>query len=82
MSGRDWAALEPCGTAAAYKRHLRQGKPVRCVTCLQGEARRWQDKDQAAKEARYAIRRQRYAEARAAGLSPREANRARSRRAA
>lgn len=35
--GNRRADLKPCGTTAAYRRHLRHdGKPVRCRTCLQG----------------------------------------------
>lgn len=40
---------EPCGTPAAYRRHLRhQGKPVRCESCLQAERRRFADLRRAA----------------------------------
>lgn len=43
-SGYEWADVKPCGTAAAYRRHLRrQGKPVRCESCLQAERRKYQD---------------------------------------
>ena len=36
--------VEPCGTPAAYRRHLRhEGKPVRCLPCLRAEARRNED---------------------------------------
>ncbi|HEY1705923.1 MAG TPA: hypothetical protein VGG75_40080 [Trebonia sp.] len=36
--------VKPCGTTAAYRRHLRhQGKPVRCETCLQAERRKGAD---------------------------------------
>jgi hypothetical protein len=43
-SGYQWADVKPCGTAAAYRRHLRRnGKPVRCETCLQAERRKYQD---------------------------------------
>lgn len=41
-----WSDLDvkPCGTTAAYRRHLRrQGKPVRCEPCLQAERRKYQD---------------------------------------
>ncbi len=32
--------LEPCGTPAAYKRHLRQeGSPVTCEECLDAKKR-------------------------------------------
>ncbi len=34
--------LEPCGTVAAYRRHLRnEGKPVTCAACLQAVADDW-----------------------------------------
>jgi hypothetical protein len=37
--------LKPCGTPAAYRRHLRrQGKPVRCESCLQALRRKYQDR--------------------------------------
>jgi hypothetical protein len=35
--------LEPCGTRAAYRRHLRRGDPVD-ESCRQAEARAWQDR--------------------------------------
>lgn len=39
--GYQWADVKPCGTTAAYRRHLRRdGKPVRCESCLQAERRR------------------------------------------
>jgi hypothetical protein len=72
-SGYQWLDVKACGTPAAYRRHLRlQGKPVRCETCLQGERRRAQDGPN--REAFNARRRERYAAARAAGMSAREAN--------
>ena len=62
----DW-----CGTAARYRWHLRhEGKPVRCQPCLQAERIR----DDRARDAYNARRRQRYAEARAAGMTSRQAN--------
>jgi hypothetical protein len=37
--------VEPCGTAAAYRRHLRrEGTPVRCEPCLAAERREGEDK--------------------------------------
>ena len=43
-SGYQWADVKPCGTTAGYRRHLRrQGKPVRCESCLQAERRRFTD---------------------------------------
>jgi hypothetical protein len=80
MTFPDWQ-LRPHGTAAAYRRHLRrEGKPVRCPVCLEGEALRQQEwKDRTAYNA---ARRQRYADAVAAGLSKAEALRVRDRRAA
>jgi hypothetical protein len=47
-SSNQWSDLDlkPCGTTAAYRRHLRrQGKPVRCESCLQGERRRVADRN-------------------------------------
>lgn len=45
--GRPWYDVKPCGTPAAYRRHLRrEGKPVRCLTCLRAEARRNEDRRQ------------------------------------
>ena len=38
----DWD-LEPCGTLAAYRRHLRRGDPVD-ETCRQAVARSWHDR--------------------------------------
>jgi hypothetical protein len=70
----DWR-LRPHGTLAAYRRHYRRGTPV-CEACRQAKARSSQTpKDNAA-------RRERYAQARAAGMSWRDADRARDRRAA
>lgn len=44
-SGYQWADVKPCGTHAAYQRHRRRdGAPVRCETCLQGERRRTGDR--------------------------------------
>jgi hypothetical protein len=43
----DWAARKPHGTAAAYRRHLRNGdKPVRahCPSCADAEAVRAADR--------------------------------------
>jgi hypothetical protein len=43
--GYQWPDVKPCGTTAAYRRHLRRhGAPVRCETCLQAERRRWEDR--------------------------------------
>lgn len=44
----EWWQLQPCGTAAAYKRHLRKdGKPVRCPRCLEGERVRTSERERA-----------------------------------
>jgi hypothetical protein len=37
------AYLEPCGTLAAYRRHLRRGDPVD-ESCRQAVVRDWQDR--------------------------------------
>ena len=47
MSGKrgarwDWAAVQPCGTRAAYKRHKRRGERA-CESCLQANTRAVQD---------------------------------------
>jgi hypothetical protein len=43
-SGYQWLDVRPCGTPAAYRRHLRrEGKPVKCRRCLDAEARRTAD---------------------------------------
>lgn len=63
--------MKPHGTRARYRRHLRdEGKPVRCEPCLQAERRRNRND----KERNNALRRERYAAARAAGLSARQAS--------
>jgi hypothetical protein len=42
--GVHWADPEPCGSPAAYRRHLRrEGAPVRCQACLAAERRRRDD---------------------------------------
>lgn len=47
--GYQQADVKPCGTAAAYRRHLRrQGAPVRCESCLKAEQRRNEDRRLAA----------------------------------
>lgn len=62
----DW-----CGTPARYRWHLRhEGKPVRCQPCLRAERIR----DDRARDEYNARRRERYAEARAAGMTARQAN--------
>jgi hypothetical protein len=38
-----WADVKPCGTTAAYRRHLRHGERA-CESCLQAERRDWQDR--------------------------------------
>lgn len=78
-----WADPKPCGTEAAYRRHLRrEGAPVRCEPCLQAERRRnednWQDDDW--REAYNARRREQYAAARAAGMTAAQATRAKDQR--
>jgi hypothetical protein len=46
-----WADVKPCGTASAYRRHLRHGEKA-CFSCRQAEARRRQDaRDRARMEA-------------------------------
>ncbi len=43
--GNRRADVRPCGTSAAYQRHRRrEGIPVLCRTCLQGERRRGTDR--------------------------------------
>jgi hypothetical protein len=43
-SGYLWLDVRPCGTRAAYRRHLRRtGKPVTCEKCLAAEARKGDD---------------------------------------
>lgn len=50
--GYRWADVKPHGTAAAYQRHRRRdGVPVRCETCLQGERRRAEDRRAALRRA-------------------------------
>jgi hypothetical protein len=59
------------GTRARYRWHLRhEGPPVRCESCLQAERRR----SDRARDRDNARRRERYAEARAAGLTSRQAS--------
>ena len=61
------------GTAARYRWHLRhEGKPVTCRRCLKAESRRAEDSP--GRQARNARRRERYAAARAAGLTARQAS--------
>jgi hypothetical protein len=40
---RDWAALRPCGTLAAYRRHLRHSEKP-CEPCAQANRRDWADR--------------------------------------
>lgn len=79
MSRRPAWDLSPHGTAAAYRRHLRHDEKP-CDACTEAEARRQFARP--GKDAWNARRRERYAAARAAGLSYDEAHAARSRRAA
>jgi hypothetical protein len=77
--------VEPCGTTAAYRRHLRrEGAPVRCEPCLAAERRdsadNWQDDDW--REAYNARRREQYAAARAAGMTAEQATRRKDQRRA
>jgi len=67
----DWAALKPCGTSAAYRRHLRHGERP-CDSCKAAQARDFHDNRAAAV---YAARNARYAALRAQGKTSREANR-------
>jgi hypothetical protein len=41
ITGRRWADPQPCGTPAAYRRHLRHGERP-CLSCRQAESRRQQ----------------------------------------
>jgi hypothetical protein len=63
---------EPCGTRSAYRRHKRLGEDP-CESCKQAERRAWGDRND------NGARRQRYADALAAGMSPAEAKKMRSR---
>lgn len=65
----DWAALRPCGTTAAYRRHLRHGERP-CPSCAAAVRRAWADRAPAAN----AERRDRYRQAREAGATRDEAN--------
>lgn len=67
----DWAALKPCGTTAAYRRHLRHGERP-CEHCRQAEARLHQERWRGGYDQ---VRRDRYATARAAGKNSRDAAR-------
>ena len=42
--GQRWETwwLKPCGTPAAYRRHIRHSEPI-CEPCRQAEARRGRD---------------------------------------
>lgn len=64
------AGLKPHGTPAAYRRHRRRGEPA-CRACLDGEAER--QREAKGSPAYAARRREKYADARAAGLSHRQA---------
>lgn len=80
-----WADPKPCGTEAAYRRHLRrEGAPVRCEPCLKALRRKnddqWSDDDW--REAYNARRREQYAAARAAGMTVEQATRAKDQRRA
>lgn len=75
--GTRWADVQPCGTPAAARRHQRRGEPP-CPSCLQAEARRWDDRHDAVN----AARRERYRQLRDAGMPRLEANRESKRRAA
>jgi hypothetical protein len=75
-TGNRKADPEPCGTPAAYRRHLRHdGKPVRCERCLKAESSRGRDDVNERRREQYAVNR-------AAGMSAREANRRRDLRRA
>ena len=45
MSYRPWYNREPCGTEAAYRRHLRNGQKA-CPACLQAGAQAWTRRQQ------------------------------------
>ena len=64
----DWALLQPCGTRAAYRRHLRHGTRP-CESCLAAERRAYADRAPLIN----AERSQRYQRARAAGMNFRQA---------
>lgn len=71
------ADLKPCGTLAAYRRHLRHDEQP-CESCLQAGRRDWEDRS-----ARHnAARRERYWQLREAGYSAREASSGKGRAAA
>ena len=72
-SGRP--ATRPCGTQAAYRRHKRHGEDP-CEDCRRANARGTQDR------VINAVRRERYRDAIAAGMSPEEAKKMRSRKTA
>ena len=40
-----YANLKPCGTTAAYDRHIRHGEPA-CKPCREANARRWREQNQ------------------------------------
>jgi hypothetical protein len=73
---QDWQ-LSPHGTLAAARRHYRDGEKP-CRACKQAEQRDWAERG----ETYNARARERYAQARAAGMSAREARRYRGRGAA
>lgn len=64
---KNHAGAQPCGTPAAYRRHYRLGEKP-CDACRQAEARSKADSRRDSER-----RRERYARARAQGVSPREA---------
>lgn len=54
--GQRWADVKPCGTFAAYRRHLRHGEQP-CESCRQASVRVSQDRyDTEARSRRYFAR--------------------------
>lgn len=46
---RQYADLKPCGTAAAYRRHMRRGEPA-CGPCLEAERLKSRESAERARE--------------------------------
>jgi len=65
------ADVRPCGTEAAYRRHLRRGEDVD-LACRQWRDRDWEDRSGARSE----VLRSRWAALRDAGYAPAEVQRA------
>lgn len=76
MGNRAPGDLEPCGTAAAYRRHLRHGEDVTlCPRCCEAESVRYTAGGASARrrERMSATWRERYVQARAERLSSQDA---------